>query len=142
MSTGEGIMSSHEGRSALRFLVVSAAAFGVDVALALAGRRIFDVPVWLAAAIAYGIVSSAFYFVHEHWTFARPNSRTSARRMIQTVISSALSMVGRIGLIALLEAWHEPGLVGAASYIWLGAMVSLMINYTLSRFWVFAPRQA
>lgn len=142
MTTGEEAAPDHEGRSALRFLIVSAVAFGVDVALALAGRRVFDMPVWLAAAIAYGIVSSGFYFVHEHWTFARATSRNSARRMAQTVISSMVSMAGRIGLIAGLEIWHEPGMVGAAGYIWLGAMVSLMINYTLSRFWVFAPRQA
>ena len=144
MSTGEKSSptqaGSEDGRSAYRFLIVSAAAFFVDLALALAAHRIFRIPVWLAAGIAYGVVSSAFYFVHEHWTFARAGSGNSARRLGLTVIASVISMAGRIGLIAALEAWHEPRMLWAAGYIWLGAMVSLSINYTLSRFWVFAPK--
>jgi putative flippase GtrA len=144
MSTGEKtsppLVGSEHGQSALRFLLVSAAAFCVDLVLALALHRLTHIPVWLAAGLAYGVVSAAFYFVHEHWTFARAGSRNSAWRMTQTVISSVISVSGRIGLIYLLEAWREPGLVGATAYIWLGAMVSLMINYTLSRFWVFTAK--
>lgn len=131
---------SDEGRSALRFLIVSAAAFCVDLALALALHRLLDIAVWLAAGIAYAVVSAVFYFVHEHWTFARAGSRNSARRMFQTIVSSIVSMAGRISLIAVLEAWREPRLWWAAGYVWLGAMVSLLINYTLSRFWVFGRK--
>ncbi|MEP7210263.1 MAG: GtrA family protein [Alphaproteobacteria bacterium] len=145
MSTGEKTSpasgGSEESRSALRFLIVSAAAFCIDLALALAAHRVLHIPIWLAAGIAYGVVSAAFYFVHEHWTFAREGSRNSAWRMAQTVVTSVVSMGGRIGLIYLLEAWREPGIVGATAYIWLGAMVSLGINYTLSRFWVFAAKK-
>lgn len=144
MSTGEKSSpaegGSEEGRSAFRFLIVSAAAFCIDLVLALAAHRLFHIPVWLAAGIAYAVVSAAFYFVHEHWTFERAGSRNSAWRMTQTVVTSIVSMGGRIGVIYLLEAWREPGIVGATAYIWLGAMISLMINYTLSRFWVFAAK--
>jgi putative flippase GtrA len=144
MSTGEKTAPApaggEEGRSALRFLIVSAAAFCLDLALALATFKLLKIPVWLAAAIAYGVVASAFYFVHEHWTFAHPSSRNSARRLAQTVVSAGISLAGRVGLIRLLEVWHEPHMLGAAGYIWLGAIMSLMINYTLSRFWVFARR--
>jgi putative flippase GtrA len=144
MSTGEktapALGGGEHGRSAVRFLVVSAAAFCVDLVLALATFKLLGVPVWVAAAIAYGVVASAFYFVHEHWTFAHPASRNSARRLVQTVVSACISLGGRIGLIRLLEVWHEPHLLGAAGYIWVGAIVSLVINYGLSRFWVFARR--
>jgi putative flippase GtrA len=145
MSTGEktspAFEGSVEGRSTFRFLIVSAAAFCIDAVLALAIHHFFrHVPWWLAAGIAYAVVSAAFYFVHEHWTFQRAGSRNSAWRIAQTVATSLISMGGRIGVIYLLEAWREPGMVGATAYIWLGAMVSLLINYTLSRFWVFSSK--
>jgi putative flippase GtrA len=144
MSTGEKtsppLAGSEHGRSALRFLIVSAAAFCVDYALTLAIYRLSHLPWWLAAGIAYPIVSAVFYFFHEHWTFERAGSRNSARRITQTVALSIISLAGRIGVIYLLEAWHEPGMVGKAAYFWLGAMASLSINYTLSRFWVFAAK--
>jgi putative flippase GtrA len=144
MSTGEKtsppLGGSEEGRSALRFLIVSAAAFCVDLVVALSISRLLHIPFWLATGFAYVMVSGAFYFVHERWTFAREGSRESAGRLAQTMASSAISLSGRIAVIYLLTSWHRPGMVGEAAYFWLGSMVSLGINYSLSRFWVFAAK--
>ena len=134
-----GVGGGH-GRSAVRFLIVSAAAFCVDLAVALTIKHVLHIHFWLASGFAYVIVGGAFYFVHERWTFAREGSRESAGRLIQTVATVTVSLLGRMGVIYLLTQWHRPGMMGDAVYFWLGAMVSLGINYTLSRFWVFARR--
>jgi putative flippase GtrA len=120
-----------------RYVIVAIVAFVVDLALAMALREGAGLPVWLAAAISFIIVGVASYFVHEHWTFRRAESRTSSRRFVRNMTASAAAFATRVGIIAAMEAVHDPAALLAAGYIGVGAAASLTVNYVLNRFWVF-----
>lgn len=120
-----------------RFVLVSAAAFGLDAMLALWLRAEAGWPVWLAAAASFMAVAALAYPLHEYWTFARERAGGSARRLARTLAASAAALSVRAGVIATLEAVHEPGLYLAAAYLLAGALASLTLNYAVSRAWVF-----
>jgi putative flippase GtrA len=135
-SSGVEAMKSAPGR----YLVVAIGAFLVDLALALSLREGLGLPVWLAAAISFVVVGAAAYFVHEHWTFRRAESRTSAGRFVRNMIALLAAFSTRVGLIAAMEAVHDPEALLAAVYIGAGAVASLSVNFLLNRFWVFQSR--
>jgi putative flippase GtrA len=126
-----------ETNSPGRYVIVAIVAFVVDLGLAMALREGAGLPVWLAAAISFIIVGVATYFVHEHWTFRRAESRTSSRRFARNMTASMAAFTTRVGIIATMEAVHNPEALLAAVYIGVGAAASLTVNYLLNRFWVF-----
>lgn len=126
----------------MRFFAVSAVAFLVDLIIALTAREWLGWSVTLAAAVAYLITAVVFYFAHEYWSFERKGSGADAGRLVRNLAANAAAFVIRIAVIALCEAVYEPGPIGAAVYIGLGAFASLSVNYTLNRFWVFAAPKA
>lgn len=125
----------------MRFFLASLAAFTLDLALALVLREAFGLSVTLSAAISFVTVAGATYFVHEYWTFARSESRTSAGRLTRNLISNGVAFTTRISLIAIIETIHQPeSTLLAAAYVAAGAAASLTVNYLLNRFWVFSGK--
>lgn len=120
-----------------RFLLVSAAAFGLDALIAIWLRTEFGWAVWTAAAVSFLTVAVAAYPLHEYWTFSREGGRGSARRLAQTVAAACVSLCVRIGVVAGLERAWEPDALLAAGYLLAGAACSLTANYVFSRIWVF-----
>ncbi len=120
-----------------RFVLVSAAAFGLDAMIALALRTQAGWPVWLAAAASFLIVAVLAYPLHEYWSFARQGAGRSGRRLARTVAAACASLSARVAVVALLEAAHEPDVALAAVYLLCGALVSLTLNYAISKAWVF-----
>ncbi len=121
----------------MRYLIAVVGAFGLDVLLAMMLREAAGLPVWLAAGTSFIIVGAGAYFVHEHWTFKRPESRASAKRFVRNMAALAAAFLARVGVIAGMETIHDPEALLAAVYIIVGAGVSLTVNFTLNRFWVF-----
>jgi len=120
-----------------RFVLVSAAAFGLDALIAIGLRTQLGWPVWTSAAVSFLTVAILAYPLHEYWTFSREGGGGSARRLAQTVAASCVSLCVRIGVVAGLEVAHEPGALLAAGYLLAGAACSLAANYLFSRMWVF-----
>jgi putative flippase GtrA len=120
-----------------RFVLVSAAAFGLDAMLAIWLRSEAGWPVWLAAAVSFMTVAVLAYPLHEYWTFSRERGGGSARRLVRTLVASAVALSARTAVIAILETVHEPDLYMAAAYLLAGALASLSLNYAASRAWVF-----
>ena len=121
-----------------RPFIVALGAFAIDFVFPGAAG---DLPSagGLVAAMSFAAVGVAAYFVHEHWTFQRVESRSSAKRLSQNLISTAIAASVRVGVIAGLEAVHEPtALPFAGAYIAIGAAASLSVNYLINRYWVFA----
>lgn len=125
----------------VRYLIVAVGAFLLDLLLAMLLREAGGLPVWLAAGVSFIVVGVGAYFVHEHWTFRRAESRTSAGRFARNMAALAAAFAARVSLIAAMEAIHDPEALLAAAYIVVGAGVSLTVNFLLNRFWVFsAPK--
>lgn len=129
--------SGPAGGAPLRYLVAVIGAFALDLLLAMILREAAGLPVWLAAGTSFIIVGVSAYFVHEHWTFKRPESHASAGRFARNMAALAAAFLARVGVIAGMEAVHDPEALLAAIYIVVGAGVSLTVNFTLNRFWVF-----
>ena len=125
------------GRASVRYLVAAVGAFTLDLVLAMILREALGLPVWLAAGISFIVVGVGAYFVHEHWTFKRAESRASAGRFVRNMAALAAAFTARIGVIAAMEAIYDPETLLAAVYIVIGAGVSLTVNFLLNRFWVF-----
>jgi len=122
-----------------RYLIAAFGAFTLDLVLAMILREALGLPVWLAAGISFIVVGVGAYFVHEHWTFRRAESRASAGRFVRNMAALAAAFTARIGVIAAMEAIYDPETLLAAVYIVIGAGVSLTVNFLLNRFWVFTP---
>jgi putative flippase GtrA len=132
------------GRIRMRFLAVSAVSFLVDIALA---RGLYDglhLPFIMAAAIGYLATAVIFYFVHEYWSFARKGSRADAGRLVRNLVANGAAFVIRMGVIAGLQELRDPGEdpVMFILYIGAGAASSVVVNYLLNRFWVFANTES
>jgi putative flippase GtrA len=139
MKTPYFILESRSlAQPSVRFALVSVAAFAVDLALALTLRDAFDLAVSAAAAMSFVLMAFVTYLIHEHWTFRREGSRSSARRLARNVAANIAALTVRVALIAAMEALHEPGAALAAAYIVIGGGASLSVNFLLNRFWVFA----
>jgi putative flippase GtrA len=128
-------------RTSMRFLAVSVGAFTLDLLLALLLRETFHMPVSVSAAISFIVIGLGVYFLHEHWTFQRSESRTSAGRLVRNLVANGAALTTRISLIAVLEWIQNPTTpLAAAIYISTGAAASLTVNYILNRFWVFSGK--
>ena len=123
-----------------RYFVAAAGMFLADLVLAMTLREGVGLPVWLAAAISFAAVGAGGYFVHEHWTFRRAGSRASAGRFTRNIAALLAAFSTRVGVIAAMEAVHDPGATLAAAYVGIGAAASLTVNFLLNRFWVFRKK--
>lgn len=128
-------------RSEVRFALASLAALGLDAVLTLALSYATPLSLTASAAIGFLTVGVAFYFVHEFWTFRRPASGVSVKRLLGNLGALTAAFVSRVGTIGLLETamppawWMEPG------YFAMGAAISFTVNYLVNRLFVFrAPR--
>lgn len=124
-----------------RFFMVAVIAFGADLVLALVLRQMFDLPVFVAAAISFVFGWIISYLLHEFWTFRDTESRISSARLARNLASNGAALASRITVIFLLERIHAPDttlLTGA--YLVAGAGCSFCVNYLLNRFWVFSRK--
>jgi len=128
-------------RTGIRFALASIAALGLDAVLTLSLSYATPLSLTASAAVGFLTVGIAFYFVHEFWTFRRPASGVSLKRLLGNLGALLAAFSSRVGTIGLLETaippawWMEPG------YFAAGAGVSFTVNYLLNRLIVFrAPR--
>ena len=121
---------------ALRFLMVSAAGVVLDLAISFSTAELFGLPLWIAAAIGFLVAAAANYVAHELWTFRSGAYQLSARRGVQYVGVSALTLLSRLVVVAWLSSWIERDY--ALAILICGAGVSFFVNFTISKFLVFA----
>ncbi len=83
--------SRNSGREAIRYLVASIAALGLDATILSIGVSRLDLPVWFAGAIAYfgGLV--LVYLLSIHWVFAQ---RAVHKASSEFLIFAALGLLG------------------------------------------------
>lgn len=121
---------------ALRFLVIAVAGVVLDLAISFMMVELFGVPLLIAAAVGFILAAIVNYIAHELWTFRGGERRMSAARSLQYVGASLVGLLSRLLAVALLSSWF----VSAPYMIILiaAASVSLVINFTISKFWIFS----
>ncbi len=122
----------------MRFFAVTVVGVLIDIALAYALAAYFGMPLWLAASIGFVTAASFNYVAHQLWSFRNGPRQLSADRAFKYAGAALATLVARIAVVALLETlWGgEPALL----ILILGAGVSFFVNFTLSKFVVFADR--
>ena len=122
-----------------RFFLVSVGGFVVDVTIAYAIATMLGVPLWLAAATGFTLAALGNYVLHESWTFRREDSSLSSKRALYYFITSGVTLLSRLIVVAALSAWisRDHTLVILIS----GAAVSFVVNYVTSKYFVFLGTQ-
>ena len=87
----------------MRFFGVSVLGLLLDIAIAFALATLLGLPLWMAAAIGFVIAASANYVLHEIWTFKQGSKALSRPRALKYLSTSFITLLARIGIVALLE---------------------------------------
>jgi putative flippase GtrA len=121
----------------LRFFLVTVLGVIIDLAIAFALHTYAGVPLWLAAAIGFGIAAAANYVIHQTWSFR--SGPLSMKRAGLYALVALVTLAVRVGIVALLDrlvagTWPLAILIG-------GAGGSFFVNFVLSKFVVFAERR-
>lgn len=123
----------------LRFFCVTVLGLVIDIAIALALAELVGVPLWLAATCGFVIAALANYAMHQLWSFQAGSRRLSAARAAKYGAVALLTLAVRVAIVAQLEAVLGQGF--ALAILLIGAGGSFLVNFTLSKFVVFAQRR-
>ncbi len=123
-----------------RFLLVTVAGVVLDLGIALALHELLAWPLWLAAASGFAVAAGANYTMHQTWTFRTGPRRLSFARAARYAAVALATLGARVAVVAMLDALLGEG--RALAILVCGAGVSFLVNFTLSRTFVFAAPRA
>ena len=118
--------------------MVSVAGVVLDLAIAYSAATLFGFPLWIAATIGFLVAAAANYVSHELWTFRDGAHQLSAHRSVQYMCVSALTLLSRLAVVALLSTLIDKDY--ALLILICGAGVSFFVNFTISKFFIFTER--
>lgn len=120
----------------LRFFTVTVLGVILDIALAYTLATQAGLPLWLAATIGFVTAASFNYVAHQFWSFRTGPRQLSAARALKYAGAAGATLLARIAVVAVLDAalGGEPALL----ILIAGAGVSFFVNFTLSKYVVFA----
>jgi putative flippase GtrA len=122
-------------REFLRFFVVTVAGVVLDIAVAYALHAALGWPLWLAAASGFALAAAANYAIHQTWTFRTGPRRLSLGRAARYGAVALVTLLARLAAVAALAGLAGPSL--ALLVLIAGAGVSFLVNFTLSKLFVF-----
>ncbi|MCL6285273.1 GtrA family protein [Ruegeria sp. 2012CJ41-6] len=126
-------MSDRSWGELARFATVVCLGFAVDIGVSLWLAVGFDLPLVLAAAVGFLTAACFNYVLHELWSFHSKTSRLSLRRLGMYLLSTGFALAVRLVLVGVASLFLSSELHALA----VGAAVSLLVNYILSRRIVF-----
>lgn len=120
----------------LRFFAVTVVGVVIDLAIGFALHNVWGVSLWFAAAVGFAVAATANYVIHQKWSFRAGLRQLSTRRAALYAAVALATLAVRIAIVALLDR------VLAGDYALMilicGAGGSFFVNFTLSKFVVFA----
>ncbi|MDP1617891.1 GtrA family protein [Phenylobacterium sp.] len=125
----------------LRFGLVAAAGLVVDLAVASALAAGAGLPLPLAAACGFCAGAAFNYVVNLRWTFAAARPSGGVRRIAAYGLTLAATLLTRVVMVALLEPLAGEGALAALGVLIAATGVSFVVNYGLSKRFVFVPSQ-
>lgn len=121
-----------------RFFAVTVLGVVLDIAIAYGLHEALGTPLALAATIGFVIAAGVNYVVHQTWSFQNGSRRLSLARALKYAATAGITLAARIAVVAALA--HQFGDSFALPILIAGAGVSFVVNFTLSKFVVFAER--
>lgn len=115
--------------------MVSVAGVVLDLAIAYGVATLLGLPLWVAATIGFLVAATVNYVAHELWTFRDGARALSAHRGAQYICVCALVLLSRLAVVAWLSILIDRDY--ALLILICGAGVSLVVNFTVSKFLVF-----
>ncbi|MEE4155027.1 MAG: GtrA family protein [Erythrobacter sp.] len=122
----------------LRFFCVTVIGLVLDITIAFSLAELAGLPLWLAATCGFVVAALANYAMHQLWSFRTGPRRLSALRAAKYGGVALLTLAVRVAIVAWLEALFGDGL--ALAILLAGAGGSFLVNFSLSKFVVFAQR--
>lgn len=129
-----------------RFALVGAAGFFIDSVTMLLLYGLLPTP--LARAVAFWAAASSNWRCNRSWTFSEYPETQKVRQYRRFLTSSAVAFVPNWGITLLMLSLPPPAVLelfgGFAHSVWIlvamvpGVLAGMLINYQLSRHWVFA----
>jgi putative flippase GtrA len=119
-----------------RYILVVVAGFVVDLTVTWLTHQLLGLDLLLASALGFVVAMVLSYFVHELWTFRRPDSRVSLQRFMKFVAACSATLITRLALVSatgLIDALADASLVRLA----IAFAGSLVVGFVLNRETVF-----
>lgn len=124
----------------LRFFVVTVFGVVLDIAIAYGLHELGGLSLALSAVIGFVCAACVNYLLHQMWSFQSGSRRLSFQKAAKYGVVAGLTLMVRAGVVAVLDGY----LAGQYALLILicGAGVSFFVNFTLSKFFVFADAPA
>jgi putative flippase GtrA len=125
----------------IRFGLVGIVGFAVDVSVLYLALTALGAGPYVGRGISYLAAASCTWYLNRRLTFADHRSEAIAREWSRFVM---LNAVGGLVNYSTYVAWlHYVGVSGAAPALGvaLGSGAGLLVNFTLSRQFVFSPAE-
>jgi putative flippase GtrA len=119
-----------------RYILVVVAGFVVDLSVTWLTHQLLGLDLLPASALGFVVAMVLSYFVHELWTFRRPDSRVSLQRFMKFVAACSATLITRLALVSatgLIDALADASLVRLA----IAFAGSLVVGFVLNRETVF-----
>lgn len=121
----------------LRFAIVGAAGFFVDVAILLVCMRMFDTGPYLGRMISYMCAATCTWYMNRSFTFADNQGSHRGKEWFLFVLCSSLAGLLNYGAFAIFVYLVGQNVWSPTVGVGLGACAGLLVNYTLSKRLVF-----
>ncbi len=127
-----------KGSEFLRFTAVAVAGLIVDISLAWVLSAVLGLDLVLAAAAGFFAGAALNYLLHEFWTFRHGEHQLSLRRILRYGGALGATLATRLavvyGLSQVLNAAQNQLVI-----LLLATVLSFVVNYLLSKLFVFRP---
>ena len=120
----------------LRFTIVAVVGVIVDIGISYCLASELGVTLWIAATVGFSSAALANYVAHEFWTFRSDASRISLLRAGQYFITSAVTLLIRLTVIAVVGLWF--GQQHSLVILTIAAGTSFAFGFMFSKFLVFS----
>lgn len=121
----------------VRYCGVGASGYGINVAVSAVALTVLELPVMLAAVLAFCVAATNNFLWNRRWTFASRDPRR-ARQGGRFLVVSLAALGAGLALLAVLVTSGVPDLAAQA----VSVAVATPVGFALNRLWTFAPREA
>ena len=121
-----------------RFLIVSIAGIILDIVVAYLIIFALGTPVWVAAGFGFFAATCFNYLLHEVWSFKNNFFGLSKKRLKKYIVASGFVLLIRLASVKGLTI--SLGSEEILQILILGAGISFVFNYFVSKFLIFSPK--
>jgi putative flippase GtrA len=127
-------------RQAVRFAAVGVVGFGVDAGVLTLAMSVLGMSLYSGRALSFVVAVTSTWAMNRTFTFAEHASASLVKEWARFCAANAVGGAVNLGtyvlLVSTLAIAHDQPVVGVAA----GSIAGLLVNFTLSRTFVFRRR--